>query len=443
MTGPQGGRQYRFARGPNGQLQPDGTLQTRQTWLKTKFGKEIRLLLGCAMVRNADGGIVGKRCRMFSYTNCWVVHISKFQEEHVPTQIRRVKRHGKAKRWVTGARPAKSDPAAVLYQADNISRINGISKSKCEMLMAAGFDKVSDLLLPRAQTLCSIKGIGPKSLAKWVSIARSAKPGEFVECVVDHRKCEHPYKSRFPDSWEKELALDLRKNGVVCITELIEHMINETREIMVGTPHEHDWMFYHDALTQLTDKRTKDWMVSQGYMRRWLLPIHPCNAGTVYAGRPVGNTPEVMPWDCCLNQDVHVAVDNHSSYFKAIGKDHPLYPKRFSKATPSIMEKSYSRILDPVHGVCPSSKRIIQDIERCWGSHIDIICEHRGKAVDGIGSRNGHRYIPGLSQKGGVREKKESVELESVHPDAAEACEVYLQRSITRHSHSSSSNIEI
>ena len=59
---------------------------------------------------------------------------------------------------------------------------------------------------------------------------------------MDHRKCEypHPYKSRFPESWEKELALDLLKNGgVVYITELIEHMINETREIMVGTPHEY------------------------------------------------------------------------------------------------------------------------------------------------------------------------------------------------------------
>ena len=108
---------------------------------------------------------------------CWVVHISKFQDEHVQTQIRRVKREGKVKRWVTVTRSTKNDHVTVLYQADNILLINGISKSKCEMLMADGFDKVSDRLLPRAQTLYSIKDIGPKSLVKWVSISRSAKPG--------------------------------------------------------------------------------------------------------------------------------------------------------------------------------------------------------------------------------------------------------------------------
>ena len=27
-----------------------------------------------------------------------------------------------------------------------------------------------------------------------------------------------------------------------------------------GTPHEKDWMFYHDALSQLTNKDTVEWM---------------------------------------------------------------------------------------------------------------------------------------------------------------------------------------
>ena len=158
----------------------------------------------------------------------------------------------------------------------------------------------------------------------------------------------------------------------------------------------------------------------------------------------MGNTPEVMPWDCSLNQDVHVTVDNHSCYFRAIPSDHPLYHKRFSKSSPSIMLKSYLRILDPVTGVCPSSERIIQDITRCWGKHIDIICEHRGRAVDGIGSRNGHRKIKGLCVWGGKRTKKKVIREEVLHPDALEAWDLYLRRSIERHSHSTSfKNIEI
>ena len=332
----------------------------------------------------------------------------------------------------------KNDPD--LFEDDSVARLKGVSKGKKKKLEAVGIVKVKDLLTASAQSLVAIKGIGEKGLAKLQLLARAAKTGSYVSKMVDHRRASHPYKSRFPDTWKTELAADLKKQGAICITELVEYMDSATKEVMAGTKHADDYYWYHDALTQLTDKRTKEWMVKEGYFKRWLLPVPPCNAGTIYEGRPVGNSPEIMPWDCSLNQDVHVTVDNHSCYFRAIPKDHPLYAKRFSKASPAIMLKSYLRILDPVTGVCPSSKRIIQDITRCWGSHIDIICEHGGAAVDGIGSRNGHRDIKGLGQWGGKRVKKEEVKEEVIHSDALEAWEIYLRRSIDRHSHSTSSN---
>ena len=390
------------------------------------------------MVEDSEGNVVGKRLPSFSYTGCWVHNITKFETEHVPAQIRRVQKEGSARRWVTGKRPAKKDDPE-LFEEDCLSRLKGVSEGKQKLMKTVGITKVKDLLSASAQSLKTVKGIGAKGLAKFQLLARVAKPGAYVSKVVDHRRATHPYKSRFPDTWKAELAADLKKESAICITELVEHMVRTTEEVMRGTKHEDDWYFYHDALTQLTDKRTKDWMVNKGYMKRWLLPISPCNAGTVYEGRPVGNTPEVMPWDCSLNQDVHVTVDNHSCYFRAIPKDHALYAKRFDKSSPSIMLKSYLRILDPVTGVCPSSKRIIQDITRCWGDHIDIICAHGGAAVDGIGSRNGHRDIKGLGSWGGKRVKKKEVREEALHPDALAAWDIYLRRSIDRHSHSTSS----
>ena len=80
---------------------------------------------------------------------------------------------------------------------------------------------------------------------------------------------------------------------------------------MEGTLYEDNWMFYHDALTQLKCKRTKAWMETKGYLKRWVLPVNGLNDGTVYAGRPVGNSPELMPLDCSLFKDVDDAVARH------------------------------------------------------------------------------------------------------------------------------------
>ena len=52
-------------------------------------------------------------------------------------------------------------------------------------------------------------------------------------------------------------------------------------------------------------------------MERWLVPQNQLNAGTIFCGKPVGNSPELMPLDNYLNQDIlmyhiyHCAVMYH------------------------------------------------------------------------------------------------------------------------------------
>ena len=50
--------------------------------------------------------------------------------------------------------------------------------------------------------------------------------------------------------------LKKQKQGVICITELVENMDNVTKEVMTDTKHADDYYWYHDVFTQLTDKHT-------------------------------------------------------------------------------------------------------------------------------------------------------------------------------------------
>ena len=69
---------------------------------------------------------------------------------------------------------------------------------------------------------------------------------------------------------------------------------------MSGTVHENDWFFYHVALSLMTAKECKSWMertlssCGLNYMQKWLVPQNGLKEGTVYEGRPVGNSPEFM-----------------------------------------------------------------------------------------------------------------------------------------------------
>jgi len=69
--------------------------------------------------------------------------------------------------------------------------------------------------------------------------------------------------------------------------------------------------FYHDALTQMTNKDMKKWMREKGYLNMWVLSMKGCNAGTPYADHPVGDSPEMMPLDSSLFNDLHAGVHRH------------------------------------------------------------------------------------------------------------------------------------
>ena len=81
----------------------------------------------------------------------------------------------------------------------------------------------------------------------------------------------------------------------MCITDLIEHIVQETKNVFKGMTCEETCLFYHDALLQMMNKEKQGWMREKENLDMWVLPIDGCNNRTIYTDRPVGNSSEMMP----------------------------------------------------------------------------------------------------------------------------------------------------
>lgn len=165
-----------------------------------------------------------------------------------------------------------------------------------------------------------------------------------------------------------------------------------------------------------------EWLKKEKHGNRsyWDILIHPekgLNAGTRYESRPVGNSPELMPLDCCLFADLTRSLRMHARITSSLDKDNK---NKFSLSTPLNVSLSIHRLWAPSNeadGGVPSSSRIIQDITKCSGTHLLQIIEARGALVEGIGNRNGVRKRT-MGNWGGPREKKPMASKIWVHPDA-------------------------
>ena len=63
--------------------------------------------------------------------------------------------------------------------------------------------------------------------------------------------------------------------------------------------------------------------------------------------------------------------------------------------------------MDPIIGISPTSKRILEDVSGVWLA-MYIVYEAKGVYVPGLGERSGHCYLKGPKQKegcGGPRKK--------------------------------------
>ena len=119
----------------------------------------------------------------------------------------------------------------------------------------------------------------------------------------------------------------------VCIIDLVKYMAIEAKKCYANTD--------INPVNGLNDMFGKRWM-----------------------GRLVGNTPEVMPLDTCLFQDVKESVRKHVAMSLTIREPGVKDDRLFLMTTPKDAWRAYSRVFDPQTGVAPTSKQILHDIHR-------------------------------------------------------------------------------
>ena len=346
--------------------------------------------------------------REVNYTGKNIVTIEVYKK-YMKEEIDRVRglTGGRNSVWVHNPRPE-----GVVWAEDPIRMMPGAAGKKGRTMVAAGIEFVKDIVGKSDEEIKELKkntpGISIVKLTEW----RNYVPceGACPHTIVDHRKAPNPYLSRYgEDLWESKINTSVFMNKYMCVTELVKGIYEASEQAFIGTTHENDWYFYHDALSQMTAKSTRAWMQEQGYYSRWLIPQLGLNSGTVYVARPVGNRPEFMPLDNSLNADIQYALSLHCAITAHLDDDDE---RKFSMATPLTIVRGIRRLWGNEGGNVPSSRRICKDCDRALRAFGEVY-RHEGKMVKGLANRNGHRnHAEGRNTEGwgGLRIKNLLVE---------------------------------
>lgn len=439
-----------FKRNQSGKIDlENGTYTEYQlSEMNCKYIDEIRFGAGVAMVKPLQDGtegdiIVGRRARLFDYSSKTLVSVKEWNEK-MGREMSRVQGLKSGGDWVKNPRPA-----GALYLDDKLIQVPSVGVTTEKKLAPYGIFTVADLLFMAntiKQKIVEVDKVFKLSKIDAIinnasKCSRTNKPK-----LVDHRKADNPYESRYGENWEKIMSRTAMLSPYVPITLYIEHIILASTEVFRDTAYANTWMFYHDALSLMTAKDTKKWMRDKGYLAKWILPEQ-----NLYTDDPAlkrylssipGDSPELMSLDFSLNQDGHVAVDCNIS---ATASLHPSNPQKFSLATPSKGSSAYRRVWDPKTGTAPCSHRIIEDRSRVVHS-LAVVRSAYGAIVEdeeirNASIRNGHRKIQAIRAQssssttkgaGGARKRKllpTDYGTMGLHGDALPAMRVKLELS--------------
>ena len=150
----------------------------------------------------------------------------------------------------------------------------------------------------------------------------------------------------------------------VSIEDILDHMVSATREMFRNTTNADNFVFHHKALSLMTTKSTKQYMIEKDYLKYRFLPEmdlyrnHPYLKVYYNYNRPPENFPKLCSLDSNLNQNFHLCVDGHVG----VTKDYSI--KDLGKLYLGTLERgsdAYLKIFHPTTGLYPSSSHIIQD----------------------------------------------------------------------------------
>ena len=279
--------------------------------VKVKFANEARFSFGCTVNNTIDPVTgeetkIGLRCNIFSYTGKLMVTIKRYEKEK-QTCIDHVRKLPSGGEW----RHKPEGTADKVYKDDPADKVKGLGGTSKKHLCAEGIKTIEDLLLlgeeeiaelaqrlqqrtdripeekiqewkEKAQMLCEMQGDVPQS-----------RPQE-----IDYRTFPNPFLARYgEDNWEEELKKYGDMKDYCDVRDLVWHMVRECVRLDKR-------YFWHDALSQLTDKNTKEWMKINSINFRgadrpiydfWFRPVknllHDQPVSSHYYDRQPGNFP--------------------------------------------------------------------------------------------------------------------------------------------------------
>ena len=257
--------QTQFPRDPDGTYNPDGEYRDEKQLLTVKYPKQGRFCLGIGIVDRGDGP-KGERIELFDYTSKNIITI-KTKNEMIESSIRGVKKLPlDSKYWTSSNRK----PGA-FYLDDPVTKVDGVSGKKQELLTKAGIMTIQDLVgLDDAEIkriAKSTKGLGVAGLTAVVDASRNVLNESAPETIY-YIEAENPWAAKYGtekdewgvEAWEAHLKKTSAFSGGACITDLVQWIASKSRDLYAGTERKDDWHFYHNALSQLTAAKTITWM---------------------------------------------------------------------------------------------------------------------------------------------------------------------------------------
>eukprot|EP01048_Picozoa_sp_COSAG05_P004378 COSAG05_NODE_232_length_13313_cov_677.565991_9_plen_511_part_00 len=120
----------------------------------------------------------------------------------------------------------------------------------------------------------------------------------------------NPYLQRYGVDWKQHLPKAFK---YVCITDIMDRVIAEGNRIFEGSTHAHDWCIYHDRLSQWWEKDAQAYLAAKGFAhRQWRAAAWTNDVLTkYYKDMLMGDSPELMPLDSSLFNDLIEAIAKH------------------------------------------------------------------------------------------------------------------------------------
>ena len=82
---------------------------------------------------------------------------------------------------------------------------------------------------------------------------------------VDYCQSDNPYEARYGSDWRDRIIKSTSMKPYTCIAFLIDHIKEESKRVMKDTVYEDNYYYYHYALSLMTAKATKEYMVSKTF----------------------------------------------------------------------------------------------------------------------------------------------------------------------------------